>query len=163
MLYNFSVLGGDSILYAYPFNRILQPEEQSAFRASLEAFIEGWQTHQKPVHASVAVFWHAILLCVDEKRAALSGCAKDAFVRQVRTEGVRYGVGCFSRYSVAWEAKGREWLCAGEEVKEAMARGDLSMDTRVYDYSLGTKRAWTERGGKKALKECAFLLSKEGV
>jgi hypothetical protein len=98
-------------------------------------FVAGWAAHGQKLFASVKVMHgHFIVISLDEKQAAASGCSIDKSVQWIRKTGEQIGVDLLDRQSVAWIDDNQTIKVSPQDEFEALAGGhQIGDDTLVFN------------------------------
>lgn len=136
----FPQLPANARVWVYQSNRVFTAEETSQIQQAIDQFVAEWSSHSRDVIAAGALLYNRFLVLVaDETEFTVSGCSIDSSVAFVKQLTQQYQVDFFDRMQVAW--------IAGEEVhsadrvgfEKAMATGDITEDTIVFNNMITTK------------------------
>ena len=131
-------LPDDARLWIFGANRPLSVEEASRLHGKTARFLDGWAAHGEALAA--AYDWRYdrfLIIALDERRAAASGCSIDALMGHVRQLERELGVGLADGVPV-WYRNGEEIRFASrKEFRELAASGDVSGRTVVFDLTVG--------------------------
>jgi hypothetical protein len=105
MLQNFSHLfssfSSESRVWVYTSNRELTIEEVEFASTELSNFVATWNAHGKVLNAdSMVLFNRFLILTVDERFAAASGCSIDSSVKVVKFLGQKLKIDFFDRLKI---------------------------------------------------------------
>jgi hypothetical protein len=131
-------LPDDARLWIFGASRPLAAEEASRLDEETARFLEGWAAHGEELAG--AFEWRYdrfLIIAVDERRAAASGCSIDALMGHVRQLESELGVDLVSG-SPVWYRDGEEIRFASRrEFRELATSGDVSGRTVVFDLTVG--------------------------
>lgn len=138
-------LPDEARLWVFGADRPLAPEESARASEETARFLEGWAAHGEELAA--ACDWRHgrfLIIALDERRAAASGCSIDALMGHVRQLESNLDVGLVDG-SPVWYRDGEEiHVASRREFRELAMRGDVSGRTVVFDLTvqrLGELRA----------------------
>lgn len=104
-----------------------------------EAFAGSWTVHGAPLAAAVDVLHgRFVVLAVDERQAAASGCSIDSSVHFIQRTEQAIGLSLTDRMVVLYEQEDGIHACRATEVEQLLHRGTLTPDTLVYDDLVAT-------------------------
>jgi len=130
-------LPDDARLWIFGANRPLAAEEASRVDEETARFLEGWATHGEELLA--AFDWRYdrfLIIALDERRAAASGCSIDALMDHVRQLERELGVNLVDG-SPVWYRDGEEIRFASRrKFRELATSGDVSGRTVVFDLTV---------------------------
>jgi hypothetical protein len=105
-----------------------------------EAFVRSWAAHGTALLAAVDVLHDRFMvLAVDERLAAASGCSIDTSVRFVQDIERELGLSLTDRMVVIYEKDGAIKHCRVPEIGQLLKSGELTADTLVFDDLVATK------------------------
>ncbi len=134
----FRHLPDDSRLWIFGANRPLTAEEASRLDEETARFLEEWAAHGEELAA--AFDWRYdrfLIIALDERKAAASGCSIDALMGHVRQLEGELGVDLVDG-SPVWYRDGEEIRFASrKEFRELATSGDVSGRTVVFDLTVG--------------------------
>jgi hypothetical protein len=133
----------DAHLWVYPAGRRLSGQEQQTILEEVEAFLQGWRAHGKPLRAAaVVVDDYFLLIAVDPNHEPPSGCSIDAQVGFIRQLAQRHGLAFLERGQVYFRNAGSIESLPLSALKEAIAAGRLTAESPVYRHEAAVKAAW---------------------
>jgi hypothetical protein len=104
------------------------------------AFVDSWAVHGAPLTATADVLYdHFVVLAVDERQAAASGCSIDGSVRLVQELERELGLSLTDRMVVLFERDGIIHGCRVPDIVHLLRSGELAPDTLVFDDLVATK------------------------
>lgn len=143
MTVSFEHMPPDALLWVYPAGRPLTAQEQHAILQEVEAFLQSWRAHGKPLRAAATIVDdYFLLVAADPHAEAPSGCSIDAQVGFIRQLAQRHGLAFLERGQVYFRgASGIETLPLSA-LKAAFAEGRITAGTPVYRHEASTKAEW---------------------
>ena len=135
---SFRDLPDDARLWIFGANRPLGAEEASRLDEETVRFLEEWAAHGEELAA--AFDWRYdrfLIIALDERRAAASGCSIDALMGHVRQLEGELDVDLVDG-SPVWYRDGEQIRFASRrEFRELATSGDVSGQTVVFDLTVG--------------------------
>lgn len=130
-------LPDDARLWTFGADRTLTEEEGDRVAAATRPFLDRWAAHGEALAAAFEVrHGRFLLVAVDERRAAASGCSIDALMGHVRELERELDVKLLDA-SPIWFRYGKEIRSAGRSEFTALAeKGEVDGQTPVFDLSL---------------------------
>jgi hypothetical protein len=147
------VLPDHARVWVFAAQRPLQPDEQAALLADVDAFLEGWAAHGAPLRCARDFRYDRFLIvAVDEAAAGVSGCSIDALTRQLRQHEQRLGVTLMDNGPVLYRSPGGIERASRAAFGDLADAGAVSPDTIVFNNTvpdLGALRSgkWETRAG----------------
>jgi hypothetical protein len=140
-LTRFADLPADARVWVYQSQRPLTAEECSGVRSAGDDFIGGWAAHGKKLNARFDVLYDRfIVLVVDERSAAASGCGIDESVRFIRSLAGQLGTDLLERLNLAYlRPDGSVGAVHANALAATVANGELNADTTVFNNMVTTK------------------------
>lgn len=132
-----SELRGDSRIWIYQSERMLQPSEVTAITNKLESFIDEWSSHGQKMEATGEVFHERfVVIAADETKAAASGCGIDKSVHFMKELGANLKIDFFKRTQVIYR-EGAEMADSELNLFWAKRKAGLINDsTIVFDNTI---------------------------
>ncbi len=157
MWIDFNQLPDHARLWVYQANRLLTNTEVLTIEQAMKPNLNSWAAHGQPLLASAAVIDNRFLLiAVDENQSLPSGCSIDASVRFVQGIGQQLNADFMDRAVAYRTADGRVQTLPLPAIKPAVADGQLTPDTLVFNTLVATKAElqanWQVRAGETWLK-----------
>ena len=104
MYVSFESLPESSRVWIYQANRSFTEDEQEEIKEKLEAFIEQWTAHGANLKASFELrYKRFIILALDQKMNAATGCSIDESVRFIQQLEKRYDVDLLDKMNVSYK------------------------------------------------------------
>jgi hypothetical protein len=154
----FEPLPDSARLWTFGVSRPLTDGEARRLLVEVDAFLEGWNAHGRPLSAARAWrFGRFLLVALDDTVTPPSGCSIDALVRTLREMEDELGIEMVGGAPVWYRHGGPEGpvrRASRPEFRAAAARGEITGDTIVFDPAL--TRLGELREGKWELpaREC---------
>ncbi len=126
-------------LWIFPASRPLEGNEEAILLERVDGFLDEWHAHGTPLYA--ARDWknkQFLFVAVDESAAGASGCSIDSMVRSLREVERSLGVPIVDSPPVWYLENGHATGVSREEFAERAGSGTVTLDTRVFDNTLGT-------------------------
>ena len=139
---NFS---SDSRVWIYQCNRLFTLEEALEIEVLLENFTTDWESHGTVVHGiGYLLFGQFIVLLVDEKVNAISGCSTDSSVRFIKEIEQKFAINLFDRTSLAFIVKDKIEILPLSQFQYAMNNQFLNEDTLYFNNTIQSKKELEE-------------------
>lgn len=134
----------DARLWVYQSSRVLSDAEINSIEKAGQEFIENWAAHGVDLKASFDVLHSRfVIIAVDEKQAAASGCSIDKLVHFVKELGQQLNLDFFDRMHVAYRGKNNEILsCSLQEFEKLASQSIVNASTIVFNNMVTTKQAF---------------------
>lgn len=127
-------------VWVYQANRTLSDSEKDGIEKEVNNFLQGWQTHGKPMAADFEVRHHLFLILkVDEGYQPPSGCAIDKSVELFKYIEQVYGIDLFDRHQFAYEYQGNVFHDRLTNLNQLVKEGYITDDTIVYNNLVADK------------------------
>lgn len=137
MIINFEELPQDARLWIFQSDRPITADEVYKIQAQVHAFLTQWASHGKDLNAGFEVkHQYFLLLALDEKQAAASGCSIDAFVNFLNQMGMALQIDFFQRTNLAFWQNNQVELYPLQNIKTLLLSGELSSEARYFDNSI---------------------------
>ncbi|MDR6193010.1 hypothetical protein [Siphonobacter sp. SORGH_AS_0500] len=138
MRIDFDQMPDHARLWVYQANRTLSATEQEVIQSQLQASFEEWAAHGQPLTNAVTVLQgRFVLLAVDEKAYAASGCSIDASTRIIGQIGQQAGIDFFDR-SIVFKTEDGIDSVDGLKGKSAVKAGTIQHDTIIFNNQVKT-------------------------
>ncbi len=104
MFVPFETLPDSSRVWVFQANRSFTEEEQTEIKEKLQAFIEQWTAHGANLQASYEMrYKRFIILALDQKMNAATGCSIDESVRFIQQLEKDYNVDLLDKMNVSYK------------------------------------------------------------
>jgi hypothetical protein len=126
-------------LWIFAAERELTPAEHERLVETVDAFLERWQAHGRPlVNARDLRYSRFLLIGVDEQAAGASGCSIDALVREIKRLEAEWKLVLLDHAPVLFR-DGAAIRRVSRDVFADLAReGRVTPETEVFDNTLTT-------------------------
>lgn len=129
-----------SRVWVYQSNRPFNDTESELIQKKTHEFVDAWTAHKEILKASFELRYHQFLiLMIDEKQAAASGCSIDSSVHFVQSLEKELKVSFFDRLKLAYWADGVLKIVAKDEFENRMEKGEIDEDTIVFNNLVQSK------------------------
>lgn len=139
-LNDLSGLPDEARLWCFGADRDLSEDETSILLGRIGTFLGSWKAHAQDLR--VGFEWREgrfLLVAVDERQAAASGCSIDALVGQLREIESALGVSLIDGTAIWFrDASGSIRTASRADFRSMAADGIISSDTPVFDLTLLT-------------------------
>ena len=143
----FTELPGHSRVWIYPANRPLTASEKVNASELLKAFCEQWSAHKHPLNASFRIDYDRFLVvAVDEKSAAASGCSIDSSVHTIQQIGNELKLDLFDRTRIPFLKEGSILEFSLKDLKTAFQSGSIGPRDQTFNLLASTKEEWESNG-----------------
>lgn len=140
---NYQELPGHSRLWVYQANRDFLPEEVESIRKEGLDFVQNWSAHGADLKAALEVFHNRfIVLFLDEKEAAATGCSIDKSIHLMKKFEHDLNCTLLDRMEIAYREDGELRFMHLNEFRDALSNGTLSADTPVFNNLVADKATW---------------------
>jgi hypothetical protein len=140
MFTNLHEMPSHARVWVYQSNRRLTDHETEQISALTHDFVNEWTAHKQQLKASFEIrYGHFLILLIDEKAAAASGCSIDASVHFIRSLEQKFGLNLLDRLTLAYWADGSLKLVSKDEFEKRMEKGEIHHDTIVFNNLVQSK------------------------
>lgn len=88
----------DARVWVYAAIRNLSPKEETSLSQAMSEFCSQWTSHQIPVKADFAIYYHRFLVIVaDDQEENVGGCGIDKSIHFLKKFGQEHGLDFFNR------------------------------------------------------------------
>ena len=134
----FSNLPDHARLWVYVAEEPLSDDVQVRLQQQLDAFLDGWTSHRRPVHGQATIEDDCIVMIaatVDEGN--VSGCGIDASVNALEEAAGNLGISWASPLDIVYrDPTGRVCVTSRPAFRTLVSNGDVTGDTPVFDPSI---------------------------
>lgn len=146
----FDALPDHGRLWVFPASRGLSETERAQLLEEVDAFLETWAAHGRPLEASRELRDDRFLLVgVDVDAASPSGCSIDALVHRLEDLAERIGITLTDHTPVRYRDEAEIRQVSRPEFRSLAKDARIGPDVRVFDTTL-TTIAQLRRGGLEA-------------
>ncbi|GAB3707380.1 hypothetical protein GCM10027592_41470 [Spirosoma flavus] len=140
MYVDFDKLPDNARIWVYQADRPLTDADVRTVEDLLKPALSQWAAHGQPLLASVKISENRfVVIGLDESYSLPSGCSIDDSVRTLRNVGQQLGVDFFDRSAAVQMADGVVQTISLPAIKNAIASGQLTVDTFVFNTLVKTK------------------------
>ncbi|HVZ25898.1 MAG TPA: hypothetical protein VG842_07590 [Sediminibacterium sp.] len=133
----------DSRVWIYQSGRLFTMAEALSMEPVLQAFVQSWNSHGKPVKGYANLFFGRFLvLMADESATGVSGCSTDSSVRLVQSLEKNFNTDFFNRQQLAFYIKEKVEVIPLSQLPYAWENGFITGDTLYFNNLAATKTAW---------------------
>ncbi len=130
----------DSRVWVYQCSRSLSDQEVEKVKLMAHKFVDEWTAHKVALRSSYDLRYNQFLiLMIDEKQAAASGCSVDSSTHFVKALEAELDVSFFDRLTLAYWADGILKLVSKEEFEIRMEKGEITEETIVFNNLVQSK------------------------
>jgi hypothetical protein len=121
-------------IWIYQANKPLDKPLQSYILNKLKTFIDGWDSHGRPLKGSAAIYYNYFLvIAVDETQSDVSGCSIDKSVNFLKELGQELHIDFFDRSRQAFIQNGDILLESFRNLKTHINAGMIKKETLTFD------------------------------
>lgn len=140
MRVSFEQLAPNARVWIYQNNKAIDEDSLALIQDEISAFIDQWSAHQQPLAAYGDVLHHRfIVILVDERFNAATGCSIDASVAFVKDLERRYGLQLFDRFTFSYVIDDTVFTVPKDQFSRLYREGLISAETIVFDNLVKTK------------------------
>jgi len=141
----FSELPDSARLWIFPSDRPLAPEEAGALEETVREGLAEWAAHGSPVTWGYElVDMQFLLIGVDERTTALSGCSIDGAVRHMRSLEGRLGITLLDSDRIFFREGATLRVEPRAVFRDRVQRGAITAETPVLDPVLSRVEDWRQ-------------------
>lgn len=137
----------ESKVWIYQADRPFDESAIPLINEDIDRFCERWTSHNLELRAIGGVMHDLfVILVVDESMTSASGCSIDKSVAFVKSLEQKYRCSLFDRNIVAWlDDQEQIHTLPLSALPEAVKSGTITMDTRVFDNLVATRKDYIQR------------------
>lgn len=148
----------DARVWVYQSNKPFTEEQGKTIALEGEKFISDWSAHGAALNASFDVLYNRfVVIAVDEKQAAASGCSIDKSVHFIKQLEQQFQLNMFDRMQVAYKTAEGLAACSLSEFEKLAKQQLVNENTIVFnnmvttkasfdsDWEVPVKRSWQNR------------------
>lgn len=134
-------------VWVFGADRALEATEAERLLGAVDTFLDGWAAHGELLTSARELRdGRFLMIAVDTRQAAASGCSIDALFRALQDLERELGFSILGGGRVYWRDPSRAITCVQRaDAGDAVAAGDLTPDTVVFDPAVDTLGAWRTR------------------
>ncbi len=137
---HWETLSNDARVWLYGANRKLSETEQRKIQDMLDTFCESWAAHGAKLDCGYTILYNQlIILAVDEKSAAASGCSIDSSVKVFREIDAKYELDLFNRLRSYHLREGQLVAHHSSAIKQLLESNELTSQSLFIDPLIGSK------------------------
>jgi len=125
----------------------LDAAAETALLDAVDTFLRSWKAHGEPL--TVGRLWdhrRFLTIAVDTTQAHASGCSIDGLFRELQRIDAQFGSSLVGGGRLFYETPGGVIQCAERrDVDALVARGEVELDTPVFDTTVQTLQEWRDR------------------
>jgi hypothetical protein len=130
----------NSRVWVYQSNRELTADEMNWLNIQLLAFTSDWTAHSHLLKAKFEVRYNRfIILVVDERSYAASGCSIDKSVNFMKQIEQSLKIDLFDRFHIAYKENNTIKSVSRNEFERLISEGVVKADTIVFNNLVATK------------------------
>ena len=150
---DFQAMPDHSRVWIYQADRTFSEQEQEFIEAHLSDFIGNWTAHSKQLFATgMLVFKKFLILLVDEKNEAASGCSIDSSVKMIQDLEIKLSCSFFDRLNFVYMDGEALKTIHKDDMEQAFKEGTINEQT-IFFNNLVTNKADLESKWRVALKD----------
>lgn len=136
----FATLPPDARVWVYQAQRNLNDDEVNHILPLGQNFIANWAAHGHKLDAVIDVLYHRfVILAVDQRSAAASGCSIDASVKFIRQLSENLQTDLLERLNLAFiDSTGEVSAVHANDLQAAFAKGRINPDSIVFNNMVTT-------------------------
>lgn len=143
----FETLPDDARIWVFGSDRPIEGERERTLLRTVDEFLAGWKAHGFPLSSARA--WrdrHFLMIAVDQRDEAASGCSIDGLFRALRALEPELEATLTPGGMVYFRAPDGGVVVASRDTFQALAaRGDVTGATPVFDPTVATLGEWRTR------------------
>jgi len=134
----FSNLPDHTRLWVYVAAEPLSDDVQNRLQQQLDAFLDGWTSHQRPVRGQATIQDDRIvMIAATVDGGNVSGCGIDASVNALEEAAGDLGISWASPLDIVYrDPTGRVCVTSRPAFRTLVSNGDVTGDTPVFDPSI---------------------------
>jgi hypothetical protein len=148
----FSELPQSARIWVYGSDKELSPESEAKMLAAVDQFLAGWAAHGVPLHT--ARRWDEgrfLTIGVDSTKEGASGCSIDVLYRSLKALEPTLGAHIVTSGLIYYRgADGAIHAVTRDEFSDLAAKGEVDLNTEVFDLSVTSLQEWEGRFKSRA-------------
>lgn len=143
-------LDSNSKIWIYLADRFLNSSELERLENELRYFLQNWSSHGAELSAGFTIQANrTIIVGVDEKSAAASGCSIDKLVHFFKQQGEEMNINFFDRMQVMFERNEEIEFTPLNNFWAMRKANILNDDTMIYDSTVRNLQEWRDGWRKR--------------
>ncbi|MBK6839343.1 MAG: ABC transporter ATPase [Bacteroidetes bacterium] len=136
----FTSMPDHSRVWVYQSDRAFTSPDVEAIDQKIKAFLANWTAHDQALLASYEIRYNRfIVLMIDEKQAAASGCSIDKSVHFIQNLEKELNLSLMNRMLFAYKTAGNVSVVNRAIFEEKMEKGEITADTIVFNNLVQSK------------------------
>lgn len=134
MLVEFENMPSDARVWIYQANNELNDSSKDVLSKKIIAFLNDWESHGNSLKASWKIFFDRFLvIVVDEKYNAISGCSIDKSVHYLKNIENELGIGFLGKSSIAVNEKNNVSIFDLKDLKKIIKEGKITPESIIFN------------------------------
>lgn len=130
----FNSLPAHSRVWVYQSEREFTSNEQLIISEKIKTFLENWTAHDKALKAGFEIRYNRfIILSIDEKQAAATGCSIDKSVHFIQKLEQELNISLMNRMMFAYKEGDKVKVSNRSEFEEGIEKGLINSETIVFN------------------------------
>lgn len=130
----FNSLPAHSRVWVYQSEREFTSNEQLSISEKIKTFLENWTAHDKALKAGFEIRYNRfIILSIDEKQAAATGCSIDKSVHFIQKLEQELNISLMNRMLFAYKEGDKVKVSNRSEFEERIEKGLINSETIVFN------------------------------
>lgn len=136
----FTSMPDHSRVWVYQSDRAFTSTDVEAIDQKIKAFLANWTAHDQALLASYEIRYDRfIVMMIDEKQAAASGCSIDKSVHFIQNLEKELNFSLMNRMLFAYKTAGNVSVVNRTIFEEKMEKGEITADTIVFNNLVQSK------------------------
>ena len=136
----FTSMPDHSRVWVYQSDRAFTSTDVEAIDQKIKAFLANWTAHDQALLASYEIRYNRfIVLMIDEKQAAASGCSIDKSVHFIQNLEKELNLSLMNRMLFAYKTADNVSVVNRAIFEEKMEKGEITADTIVFNNLVQSK------------------------
>ena len=138
-----SELSPESRIWIYQSSREFTAAEAQQINQIATEFVNNWSAHGAALMAAAEVLHNRFLVIgVDEKQAAASGCSIDKSVTLVKKVELDFNTHLLDRMQIAYRSGTEIKTCKLPQISALLAKSEITENTIIFNNLVSTKKDW---------------------
>ena len=136
----FTSMPSHSRVWVYQSDREFTADEIKKIEASLNSFLDNWTAHDKALLASSEIRYNRfIIVMIDEKQAAATGCSIDKSIHFVQQLEKEMNLSLMNRMLFAYKEGEKVLVLKRDAFEEKYEKGEINAETIVFNNLVQSK------------------------